>query len=145
MSPSEVDGFLQGRHTMSVATFNPDGTVHLVAMWYGFLHGAVGLWTNAKSQKILNIRRDPRVTCLVEDGDTHDELRGVELVGRASIIEDQATAKVLGANVFSRYNGPVTDQARGLIEGQSPKRVGVLIDVERVVSWDHSKLGLGGS
>jgi hypothetical protein len=129
---------------MSVATFNPDGTVHLVAMWYGFLNGGLGLWTNAKSQKILNLRRDPRVSCLVEHGDTHDELQGVELVGRASIIENQDTAKVLGADVFCRYNGPITEQAQGLIDGQSGKRVGVLIDVERVVSWDHSKLGPGG-
>ena len=98
--------------------------------------------TGAETIKGRNLQRDPRVTCLVEHGEKHDELQGIELIGRASFIEDQVIATALGTDIFSRYNGPVTAQARGLIEGQSRKRVGVLIDVERVVSWDHTKLGV---
>ena len=91
MTPDEVREFLEGRHTLNVATHNHDGTVHLVAMWYGFLDGDIAFETYAKSQKVQNLRRDPRITVLVEDGDQYENLRGVEMVGRAEIVEDHET------------------------------------------------------
>ena len=61
MSDDEVHEFLAGRHTMNVASMGPDGRIHLVAMWYGFTaDGAPAFWTYGKSQKILNLRRDPQ-------------------------------------------------------------------------------------
>ena len=59
MTPAEVDAFLGVPRTLNVATIGPSGHPHLVAMWYGFLDGKVAFWTFAKSQKILNLRRDP--------------------------------------------------------------------------------------
>ena len=140
MSEDEIDEFLQGRHVMNVATLSKDGHPHLVAMWYGFLDGAPALWTYARSQKVLNLRRDPRLTCLAESGHAYDELKGVELVGRATIFEDQETVLAVGASVFDRYRGPFTDADRPLLARMSAKRVAVRIDASRIVSWDHSKL-----
>jgi nitroimidazol reductase NimA-like FMN-containing flavoprotein (pyridoxamine 5'-phosphate oxidase superfamily) len=65
MTPAEVDAFLRERRTMSVATHNHDGSIHLVAMWYGFVDGVPVFETHPKSQKAVNLRRDPRLTCLV--------------------------------------------------------------------------------
>jgi PPOX class probable F420-dependent enzyme len=142
MSPDEVDEFLQGRHTMSVATFNHDGSIHMVAMWYGFLDGALAFETKAKSQKVQNLRRDPRLTCMVDSGDWYEELIGVELVGRAEIVEDPEQMFELGVSVFSRYMGEYTDAMKPAVEAMLNKRVVVVIRPERVVSWDHKKLGL---
>ncbi len=141
MTPDEVDAFLAQRHTMSVATIGPDGRPHLVAMWYGFLDGAPAFWTYAKSQKVLNLRRDPRITCLVEDGQTYDALRGVELVGTAEVIDDPDRVVEVGAEIHRRYNGPLTDDMLPVIRQVGRKRVAVRIDVERTVTWDHTKLG----
>ena len=141
MTDAEVAGFLGGRRTMSVATHGPEGRIHLVAMWYGFLDGAPAFWTYARSQKVANLRRDPAVTCLVEDGDTYETLRGVELVGRGVVIDDRDVALAVGASVYERYNGPVDARAREVIEAMGRKRVAVRVDVERTVSWDHAKLG----
>src|SRR3981189_2556691 len=68
MTEQEVEEFLRGRHPMSLATINHDATVHLVAMWYGFLEGCVAIETKTRSQKVRNLRRDPRMTCMVEEG-----------------------------------------------------------------------------
>lgn len=144
MTPDEIDEFLHGRHTMSLCSINHDGTIHAVAMWYGFLDGAVAVETKAKSQKVKNLRRNPTITCLVEDGDTYEELRGVELVGRAEIVDDPDRLWQVGVNVWERYNGPYTDDVRPLVEVMLNKRVAVKVHVDRVVSWDHRKLGLGG-
>jgi PPOX class probable F420-dependent enzyme len=141
MTDEEVDKFLDGRHTMNVATIGPAGRIHLVAMWYGFLEGAPAFWTYGKSQKILNLRRDPRITALVEDGEQYEELRGVELVGSGTIVEERDRIMELGRSVFERYTGPYTDEMAPVLEATGAKRLVVKIEVESVVSWDHRKLG----
>jgi PPOX class probable F420-dependent enzyme len=140
MTQDEIDEFLSGRRTMTMCTINHDGTIHAVAMWYGFLEGAVAVETKAKSQKVQNLRRNPTVTMLVEDGDTYDELRGVELVGRAEIVEDPDRIWELGVSVFERYQAPYTEEMRPFVEVMLNKRVVVKLELDRVVSWDHRKL-----
>ncbi len=143
MTPEEIDAFLQGRRTMNCATINHDGTIHLVAMWYGFLEGCPALETKTKSQKVQNLRRSDQITALIEDGQSYDELRGVELVGRGEIIDDPDRMFELGISVFERYQGlEYNEEMRPLVEQMLNKRVVVKIHVDRYVSWDHSKLGL---
>ncbi len=142
MTPTEIDGFLAEVRPMSMCTINHDGSIHAVAMWYGFLEGAVAVETKAKSQKAQNLRRDPRLTCLVEDGDSYEELRGVELVGRGEIVEEPARLWELGVSVFERYQGPYTEELRPFVEAMLHKRVVIKLHVDRLVSWDHRKLGL---
>ncbi len=141
MTDAEVDEFLRGRHTMNVATIGPGDRIHLVAMWYGFLEGAPAFWTFGKSQKILNLRRDPRITALVETGEQYEELRGVELVGTATIVEDRERLMAIGRSVLERYTGPYSDEMAPVLEATGAKRLGVKIEVESIVSWDHRKLG----
>jgi PPOX class probable F420-dependent enzyme len=142
MSAAEIEEFLQAPRVMNVATLGPRGHPHLVAMWYGFIDGAPAFWTFGKSQKVCNLRRDDRLTALVEAGDRYSELRGVELVGRGRIVEEFDVVMHIGLSVAERYNGPAatSDEARSFLAAQARKRVGVVIDVERTVSWDHSKL-----
>jgi PPOX class probable F420-dependent enzyme len=142
MSLAEVEAFLRGRHTLSVATNGPDGHPHVVAMWYGFVDDRVAFWTFGKSQKVANLRRDPRLTALVEAGESYSELRGVELVGTGRIVEDHDTIMRIAISVAERYYGPASAEGEALafLEAQARKRVGVVVDVERVVSWDHAKL-----
>jgi len=142
MSEDEVEGFLAERRPMTMCTLNHDGSIHAVAMWYGFLEGCVAIETKAKSQKAVNLRRDPRMTCMFEDGDYYEELRGVELVGRAEIVEEPERLFELGVSVFSRYQGPYTEELRPYVEVMLNKRIVVKLLVDRTVSWDHRKLGL---
>ena len=142
MTGQEIDEFLLGRHTMSLATINHDSTVHLVAMWYGFLEGCVAIETKTKSQKVRNLRRDPRMTCMVEEGDRYEDLRGVELVGTAEIVEEPERMWEMGVNLFERYQGTYTEEMRPFVEVMLNKRVAVRVDVARTRSWDHRKLGM---
>ena len=140
MSDEEVEAFLAGRHTMNVASFNHDDTIHLVAMWYAVLDGDPVFWTYGRSQKIRNLQRDPRITLLVETGEEYSELMGVELVGRAEVLTEKADIMAIGEAVYERYFGEVTDEVRPFVEMTGAKRFGVRIKVDRVVSWDHRKL-----
>jgi PPOX class probable F420-dependent enzyme len=142
MTEEEVDAFLHEKRPMSMCSINHDGTIHAIAMWYGFLEGAIAVETKAKSQKVQNLRRNPTLTCLFEDGDGYEELRGVELVGKAEIVEDKERMWTLGVNVFERYYGEYNDELAPFVETMLHKRVVIKLHVERVVSWDHRKLGL---
>jgi PPOX class probable F420-dependent enzyme len=143
MTPDEVDSFIHERRPMSMCSINHDGSIHAVAMWYGFLDGLVAVETKAKSQKVQNLRRNPTLTCLFEDGDAYEELRGVELVGRGEIVDDPDRMFELGKSVFERYYGAeYTEELRPFIETMLNKRVVVQLHVDRTVSWDHRKLGL---
>ncbi|MGH9139221.1 MAG: pyridoxamine 5'-phosphate oxidase family protein [Acidimicrobiales bacterium] len=141
MTPDEVQAFLDESRTMNVATYNRDGTIHLVAMWFGMLDGDPVFWTYGRSQKIRNLERDPRITALVEEGDAYEQLRGVELVGRGEVITERDAVMEAGAKVYERYFGPVTDETRPILETVGAKRHAVRIHVDKLVSWDHRKLG----
>jgi PPOX class probable F420-dependent enzyme len=142
MTDEEIDEFLHGRRTMNVATINKDGTPHLVAMWYGFFADvALGYWTYGKSQKIVNLQRDPRTTCLVETGDEYAQLKGVEIIGTGVVVTDRDAVMEIGKSVFERYTGPWSDAAAPAVEQMGSKRFAVRIEVEKMVTWDHTKLG----
>jgi PPOX class probable F420-dependent enzyme len=143
MSAEEIEAFLTEQRILNVATIGPTGHPHLVAMWFVLRDGKPAFWTFGKSQKVVNIRRDDRITGLVESGETYQQLKGVELTGRARLIEDHDEILAIGKAVAVKYGGPdaVGPDALPFIEAQATKRVGVVIDVERWVSWDHSKLG----
>jgi PPOX class probable F420-dependent enzyme len=142
MTPAEVDAFIHERRPMTMCSINHDGSIHAVAMWYGFLEGAVAVETKAKAQKAQNLQRDPRLTCMFEDGDYYEELRGVELVGRAEVVDDPERMFDLGVSVFERYYSPYTEDLRPFVETMLHKRVVIKLQVDRVVSWDHRKLGM---
>jgi hypothetical protein len=108
--------------------------------------GAILMTTYAKSQKIRNLRRDPRVSMLVEDGATYFELRGAVLYGKAELIDDtDEVALILGA--VAAREGAATDESDEAIAGRrkmAAKRTGIRVRPERIVSWDHRKLVGGG-
>src|SRR5690349_22101770 len=141
MTPEEVDAFLNERRSMTMSTIAADGSIHSVAMWYGFLEGAVAIESKAKAQKVVNLRRNPTMTMLVEDGETYEELRGVSLIGTGEIVEEPDRVWELGVSVFSRYNAPYTEEMKPFVEVMLNKRVVVKMNGERVISWDHRKLG----
>jgi Pyridoxamine 5'-phosphate oxidase len=145
MTPEEIDGYLAEQKVLNVATIGPSGHPHVVAMWYEVIDGKVTFWTFGKSQKILNLRRDPKMTGLVESGESYNELKGVELVGTGRIVEDYEDVLAIGKAIGVKYNGTaaISDAALPFLEAQARKRLGVVFEVERNVSWDHSKLSGG--
>lgn len=142
MTDEEVAAFVAGSRTATMATVGPDGQPHLVAMWFGVVDGALWFETKAKSQKAVNLRRDPRVTVLLEDGLTYDTLRGVSFEGTAEVVDDADALWAVGVSVWERYTGPYSEEMRPFVEVMLRNRVAVRLDVTRTRSWDHRKLGM---
>jgi PPOX class probable F420-dependent enzyme len=142
MSDAEIAEFVATNRTGTLATVGPDGQPHLTAMWYGVVDGEIWLETKAKSQKAVNLQRDPRVSFLLEDGQTYDTLRGVSFEGLAEIVDDADAVFRVGVSVWERYTGPYSDDVKPFVDQMMNKRIAVRIVSRRTRSWDHSKLGL---
>ncbi|WP_280405293.1 PPOX class F420-dependent oxidoreductase [Nocardia brasiliensis] len=142
MSETEITEFLQRSRIATLATLGKDGRPHLTAMWYALLDGEIWFETKTKSQKAVNLRRDPRITCMVEAGQTYDQLRGVAIEGQAEIIDDPDQLFAVGVSVWERYTAPYSEEVRPMVEAMLHKRSAIRVVPERVRSWDHRKLGL---
>ena len=145
MTEAEIAAYLETQTILNIASIGPTGHPHLVAMWYEVMDGKVTFWTFGKSQKIVNLRRNNKITGLIESGDAYEELKGLEIVGTATIIEDYDKILAIGKAVGLKYNGEgaISDAALPFLEAQAKKRLGIQIEVENIVSWDHSKIGGG--
>ena len=142
MDADEIAEFIDQSRTATMATIGPTGTPHLVAMWFAVIDGQIWFETKARAQKTVNLRRDHRITVMIEDGLTYDQLRGVSIEGTGEIVEDPDAIWKVGVDVWERYNGPYTEDVRPLVEVMLHKRVVVRVDPIRTRSWDHRKLGM---
>lgn len=145
LSEDEVQALLEENLKVQVAANGHQGHPHLTTLFYVVREAKIAFWTYGRSQKVLNLERDPRVTALVEDGTDYFELRGVSIEGRAEIVRDRDTILEIGKAVSVRMFGVDSFEALGevgaqTVEKQATKRVGVIIHPERVASWDHRKM-----
>ena len=141
MTEAEITAFLAAGRDLQVASINTDGTPHLVTMWFVVRDGDVAFWTYGKSQKVVNLKRDPRLTVLVATGDTYEELRGVSIAGTAEVIDDTDEVLSYGIQIFEKYwGGSEDDMVRAGVQQQALKRVVLRVKAETTVTWDHAKL-----
>jgi nitroimidazol reductase NimA-like FMN-containing flavoprotein (pyridoxamine 5'-phosphate oxidase superfamily) len=155
LTDDEVQALLAENLKVQVASNGPDGVPHLTTLFYivrdepdSVLGVALAFWSYARSQKIRNLERDPRVSALVEDGTDYFELRGVSVQGKAEIVRDHDAIYSIGSEVATRMVGAESFETLGelgreTVEKQATKRVAVIIHPEKVATWDHRKL-VGG-
>lgn len=142
MSDDEVWDFIASVKSMQTATINKDGTPHLTTNWFGLDDRTIVFETYTRSQKIVNLSRDPRIALLWEDGTVYEELRGVAINGTARLYHDPEEVWKLALHVVRRNNPEVpAEQMEAAARGLARKRTGVVIDVSKIVSWDHRRLG----
>ena len=141
MSAQEVDAFLNSSKTLVVATLDKQGAPHLTALWFARAGASVMFETYGASQKVVNLRRDPRLTVLCEQGETYGQLRGVSITGRAEIVDHGDRLGELMAVIINRNTPGLAPEALAShVAAMIRKRVVVIVHAEKLVSWDHRKL-----
>ena len=142
MSDAEVWAFLDECRNLQVATLRRDGSPHLTTLWFATLDGAIAFPSYTKAQKIVNLRRDPRIAVLAEQGNTYETLRGVSINATADLLEDDPRHADYSYALTKRYARPEQSEAEIREESRRMmvKHTMVLLRPERVISWDHRKL-----
>ena len=139
LSPEDQTQFLSEARKAALATLDKDGFPHLVAMNFVAREGAILMTSYGKAQKVLNIRRNPKVAVMVETGRTYSDLRGVMIRGECEILEDIATVEATMRAILQKDSGQ-TVLGRGPLKSAS-KRVVLKVLPKKIATWDHSKLG----
>jgi len=141
MSDDEVWKFIEERKSLQVATIGADGAPHLTTLWFAIVDGDIVFETFSKSQKIVNLRRDPRIAVLVEDGTSYNELRGVAINGRAELHSDPEVVHPYALAVMRRNQPEIPEEhLDAAAKMMAAKRTAVVVKPEKIVSWDHRKL-----
>jgi general stress protein 26 len=148
MTDAEVIQFLtDGRKILHVATIGSDGMPHLAPMWYVMTGGRIVFRSFSKSQKIVNLLRDPRLTVVTEEGDSYAELRGISIQANAELVNDHAYIVEVYRKLAEKYpffgEGPteITPDAAEAAFGQfAPKNTAVIVNPITTASWDHRRL-----
>ena len=142
MSKTEIDDFISGQKSLQVATINRDGTPHLSTLWFDIVDGNIVFETFTKSQKIKNLERDNRISCLLEDGLEYEKLRGVQINGIAELYTEPDDVHNLARGVMARNNPDIPEEMLdGIAKAMSAKRTAVVVKATKVITWDHGKLG----
>ena len=151
----ELVAYLASSRVVTFATNGPRGWPHLGPLWFHLGESApdrpleLWAWTYGRSQKVMNLRRDPRATVQVEDGILYDELRGAVLEVEVVIIEDPRRVEEVGLRLSGRYasddlanpldHALLTDGVRASVSAQARKRVALRMIERHRTSWDHRK------
>ena len=144
MSDAEIERFIEERKSLQVATLNADGSPHLTTLWFAVVDGDIVFETFTKSQKVVNLRRDPRIAVLLEDGTRYDQLRGVSINGRAELHTDPERVHPYALAVMRRNQPEIPEEKLDEVaQVMAAKRTAVVVKPEKIVSWDHRKLGGG--
>src|SRR5712691_7099626 len=137
LTPEEQAAFLRQNRKCALATIDQDGFPHLVAMNFAVRDGAYYMTSYGKAQKVLNIRRNPKVSLMVEAGGAYAELKGVMVRGHCELLEGpESVNRVFAWMAEDRQEPRPAGASRS-----APKRVVLKIVPTKTVTWDHSKLG----
>lgn len=147
MTDAEVLEFLTSGHTLQVSTIGGDGFPHVAPMWYLVEDGKVAFRSFTKSQKIVNLSRNPKLTVLVETGASYAELRGVMIKGKANLIDDRAFVLAMYGKLAAKYEMVggariqlTADELEEAFGRFAEKNTAVVVQPHQVISWDHTKL-----
>ncbi len=139
MTPEEQAAFLQTARKAALATLDREGFPHVVAMGFVARDGAIYMTSYGKAQKVLNARRNPKVSVMIETGNDYASYRGVMIRGHCEVIDDPAQVVDVIQRSLAKDGGEARTESEAL--SRAAKRVVLKITPEKTVTWDHTKLG----
>jgi len=143
MTPEEQAAYLKRARTMTLCTIDKDGYPHAVAMAFMATDGCIYMTSFRKAQKVVNVRRNPKVAVMIESGNKYDELKGLMIRGRCEVIDDPDEVWKIMREIRAFQEGGAAAPADAVIQARAQKRSVLKIIPEKIASWDHSKLPLG--
>ncbi len=142
MTDEEMRHFIEEQKSLQVSCMGPDGWPHLTTLWFAVVDQKIVFETYTRSQKILNLQRNPNITVLLEDGLVYEELRGVMIKGNAILESEPEDVEKYAKAVMLRNQPEYGEELLSEAAKQmSFKRTAVIVEPNEVITWDHTKLG----
>ena len=144
LSSDEAWAVVEASHTGVFTSLRRDGMPIALPIWFVVLERRVYVSGPASAKRVARVRRDPRVSFLVESGERWAELRAVHLTGRARIVtEPELLARVAGA-LDAKYRAfrtprPAMPAATRAHYETALATIEITPD-EPILSWDNARL-----
>lgn len=140
MTPDEVDSFLTAERTCRVATIGLSGP-HATPLWFVWHGRALWLYSLTGSRRWADLKRDPRIGVVVDAGVEYAELRGVEIIGTASVVGEtprsgEDVPELVGPELLFARKYAGSDQL-----SHDGRHGWLRITPSKITSWDFCKLG----
>ena len=132
LDDTRIQGFLASKEVAVLATLQADGSPLAMPMWFLHAPATLTMISVAETQKVRNLRRDPRVSVVAEAVTASGEIRGVIVQGRVEFLSDGPERRALIERFHEKYRG-----LEKLWAGKAmpPNRVMFRIVPSRVRSW----------
>jgi len=137
MSQQELDFFLSNGRIVRVSSVGPDGTPHIIPIWYVYENGRLYLSTGPQSIKVRNLRANNKVAFCVDVGEAFYDLKAVVGKGTAKILTDKKFNDEIGKKILLKYLGDLNSPAAKQLA--SLEHVVIEITPTTETSWDYSK------
>ncbi len=148
LSDEELDDLMTTTWNMRVATAGPGDAINLTPLWFGWAGGRIYFY--CRGQKIVNLRRNPHCTVLVDRNERFPELQGAMFQGVASVLEDADAENAdphleeARRQMGRKYAGGHGDDGAGA-QRFAPTARGrfwrwVVLAPDTTISWDNKKL-----
>jgi nitroimidazol reductase NimA-like FMN-containing flavoprotein (pyridoxamine 5'-phosphate oxidase superfamily) len=145
LTPEEAWKFLEHGHTGIFTSLRRDGRPVTLPVWYVALDGGIYIRGPVQTKKFGRVRREPRVSFLVESGLKWAELKAVHISGRARFVEDPDEAERVDLEMERKYASFRTAPTR--MPEASRRHYGrgsalIRIEPDEWITWDNAKLRL---
>ena len=147
LTGAELDELMLSCWNMRIATIGPGSRINLTPLWFGWAGG--NIYTYCRGQKVVNLRRNPGATILVDRNERFPELQGAMFQGTAHVLEtpeDEAAdphleeARIqMGAKYAGGHGGPA-ESRRNASTARGRHWRWVRFEPARTVSWDNTKI-----
>lgn len=105
LEDSRIQNFLATKDVVVLATVQADGAPLAMPMWFLHTPASLTMISVADTQKVRNVRRDPRVSVVAEAVASGGEVRGVTVQGRAEFLPDGPERRALIDRFHEKYRG----------------------------------------
>jgi len=148
LDQNQLDEMMRTSWNLRIATVGPGERINLTPLWFGWAGGKI--YTYCRGQKIVNLRRNPNVTVLVDVNERFPELQGAMFQGKAQILEDAAAEaadphldevrRQMGEKYAGGHGETGAPATRFEPSARGRNWRWVVLDPERTVTWDNFKL-----
>jgi PPOX class probable F420-dependent enzyme len=128
-----IQQFLSTKDVVILSTIQKDGAPLAMPMWFLADPTCLYMISVANTQKVRNMRRDPRVCVVAESGTRGAEIRGVTMQGRIEFLERPEAYQPIIARLLRKYDPHLVTLWRGT--SMPPDRVMFRIVPEAVHIW----------
>lgn len=144
LSADEAWTFLASAHTGIFTTLRSDGFPVALPVWFVTLDRTICIGAPAGTKKIMRVRRDPRASFLVEQGERWAELQAVHLSGRVEIVADEDVARQVTQALDVKYREFRTPAAAMPEDARKHYAQSTILRLHpegRILSWDNRRIG----